>query len=113
MGIANLLSSALDETVSDDRGRWRQFILDHLDYIKDRSTSFPISPELMNKYRYDLRRYLKYEMSRHKDIGWIVQLLNNIRNDFEFVDMTNLIVPTDSLITNLYFQYTTINSNSR
>jgi len=113
MGIAKLLSSSLEYTVEDDKGKWRQFVLDHLDYISARSTTFSISPELMNKYRYDLRRYLKSELNRHQDIGWIVQLLNNLRNDFQFVDITNLIVPDDSLITQLYFQYTTVTKNAR
>lgn len=112
MGISALLNSALETTVSDDKGTWRQYILDHLDYIAARSSTFPIEPTLMNQYRYDLRRFLKYNMNRHQDIGWIVQLLNNMKNDFDFVDVTNLIIPDDSLITQLYFQYKTIISNA-
>ena len=112
MGISNLLNSALIQTVSDDKGSWRQYVLDHLDYISSRSTLFPIEPTLMNQYRYDLRRFLKYHMNRHQDIGWIVQLLNNIRNDFEFTDIDNLIIPDDSFITQLYYQYKTIISNA-
>jgi len=113
MGISSLLNSALETTVSDDKGEWRQFILDHLDYISNRSSTFPIEPELMNRYRYDIRSFLKYNMNRHQDIGWIVQLLNGLQNDFEFVDITNLIIPDDSLITQLYFQFKTVKSNSR
>jgi hypothetical protein len=113
MGISALLDSALEKIVSDDQGSWRQYVLDHLDYISSRSSIFPIEPTVMNRYRYDLRSFLKYSMNRHQDIGWIVQLLNNIRNDFEFIDKTNLIIPDDSLITQIYYQYKTIISNNR
>lgn len=111
MGISSLLNSALEKTVSDDHGPWRQFVLDHLDYIQQRSQTFSIEPTLMNQYRYDLKRFLKYHMNRHQDICWIVQLLNKLPNDFDFVDRSEIMVPTDSLITQLYFQYTTVTKN--
>ena len=112
MSLSNLLTKTQRNTVSDDQGRWRMYCLDHLDYIAMRSTTYVIDAPLMNLYRYDLRRFLKHYLKRHEDIGWIVQLLNNMRNDFDFSEPGNLIVPEDSLITSLYHSYMTIQANA-
>lgn len=113
MGLSTLIDQVQRNTVADDGGKWRQFILDHLNYISLRSTVFVIEPTLMNLYRYDLRRFLKDYLHRHEDITWIVQLLNMMQNDFAFEEVTNLIVPEDSLITKLYQVYATISANSK
>jgi hypothetical protein len=112
MSLSDLLTNAQSNTVSLDDPKWFQFVLDHLDYIKARSTVFAIDAPLMNLYRYDLRRFLKVYMKRHEDIGGIVQLLNGIKNDFEFAEPRNLIIPEDSLITKLYHSYVTVNANA-
>jgi hypothetical protein len=111
MGLSTLIKNAKIGTVSDDQGDWRQFVLDHLDYIQARSQSFSIEPELINLYRYDLERFLREYMKRNQDITWIVQLLNDIPNDFDFDESMIIVVPTDSLITNLYQSYTTVVNN--
>lgn len=112
MGLSALIMNAKIDTVSDDHDTWRQFILDHLDYISARSQNFTIQPELMNLYRYDLQRFLKDYMKRNQDITWIVQLLNDLPNDFDFVDIETIIIPTDRLITDLYQSYITVISNT-
>lgn len=112
MSLTNLFLTNRRNSVSDDQGRWRQFILDHLDYIAARSRTFDIQPEMMNLYRYDLARFLKDELNRHEDLGWIVQLLNGMDNDFAFVDVSLLIVPDDALILKLYTSYKTIQTNA-
>lgn len=113
MGLSSLMTNALRTTISDDQGTWRQFVLDHLDYIALRSRSYLIDPPLMNLYRYDLKRFLKDYLKRHEDMGWIVQLMNSMKNDFDFVDIENLIVPEDSLLQKLYQSYITVQANSQ
>lgn len=112
MSLSELITDNQRNTVSDDQGKWRQFVLDHLDYIALRSTTFAIDAPLMNLYRYDLRRFLKDYLKRHEDIGWIVQLLNSLPNDFAFHESGNLVVPEDSLITKLYHSYISIVANA-
>jgi hypothetical protein len=112
MGLSTLINSSLNSTVSDDQGSWRTYILDHLDYLNLRSEVFAIEPELMNIYRYDLKRFLKDYMKRHEDIAWIVLLMNNLANDFSFDTAMNIIIPTDRLVLNLHMSYVTVTSNS-
>ena len=101
MGLSALLDSKSKNSVGDLSSGWRQFVLDHLDYIAFRSKTYEIEDKLMNLYRYDLNRFLKESLKRHQDIGWIVQLLNSFKNDFDFGEVKYLIVPEDNLITNL------------
>ena len=112
MSLSALITNSQKNTVSDDQGKWRQFVLDHLDYIALRSTVYAIDAPLMNLYRYDLRRFLKAYLKRHQDLGWIVQLLNSMPNDMDFAEAGNLIVPDDDLINRLYHSYISINANA-
>jgi hypothetical protein len=109
MGLSALLNDTRQYQMSDDQGKWRQFILDHLDYIAQQATTYQISATLMNMYRYDLRRFLKEDRNRNEDMAWIVLLLNYLPNDFSFVDIKTLIVPTDDLIINLYHKFLAVN----
>ena len=54
MSLSTILQNRLSTDMGDDSGPWRQFILDHLNYIALRSTSYSLEPELMYKYQYDL-----------------------------------------------------------
>ena len=112
MSLTDLINQSIKTTTSDDQVDWRQFILDHLDYIAARSTTFSIDPPLMNQYRYDLKRMLKVYFKRHQDMEWIVLLLNNLPNDFSFYEPMSITIPSDELITNLYHSYITIASNA-
>lgn len=112
MGLSTLIAQSTLNTVSDDQGPWRQFILDHLLYISIRSKTYLIEPDLMNLYRYDLKRFLKNYMKLHEDIAWIVLLLNDLPNDFSFDTSRNLVIPTDRFITDLYRSFRTIAANA-
>lgn len=112
MSLSTDLAASDSGKLGDDQGTWRQYILDHIDYIKRRSTTYDIDGPLMNFYRYDLKRFLKAHLRRQRDIAWIVLLLNDMHNDFEFVNPGKYVIPTDDLINALYHSYITIASNS-
>lgn len=112
MALTDLIAAANTSTVGPDNGAWSQFISDHLDYIASQSGKFNIPPDMMNLYKYDLKRFLKEQMKRNEDIAWIVCLLNYMNSDFDFDTSGDYIIPTDALITTLYTTYKTISSNS-
>ncbi len=113
MGLSSHIVAQQDATVSDDQGPWRMYILDHLDYIVVRSRVYDIDAKLMNVYRYDLRRFLKDHLNRYMDIGWIVQLINNFPNDFEFYKPGRIVIPDDTVIENMYHAFIAIQANVR
>lgn len=112
MSLAALIRTSAVTTVSDDNGPWRQFVLDHLDWLSARSITFTISPEKMNLFRYDLKRYLKDELNRHEDITWVVLLLNDLGNDFAFDVPGTYLVPADSEVISLYHSHRTNTANA-
>jgi hypothetical protein len=99
-------------TGSDDQGPWRQFVLDHLDYIAKATRPVDLDILLINQYRYDLPRFLKERMGLRTDMAWIVVLLNNMTSDFDFKEPGTLIVPGDDTIINLYHSFSTITANA-
>lgn len=113
MSLSTILNQRLDDQLSNDGGRWRQFILDHLNYIQNRSQTYVADEQTITQYRYDFDRFIKEKIGRQKDITWIVLLLNNLPNDFSFADKTEYIIPSDDLISNLYLSYTTIQANAQ
>jgi hypothetical protein len=112
MSLSDLLEKAIDPH-GDDQGPWRQFVLDHLDWIAVRSKSYLPSDVLMYQYRYDLVRYLKEARSRKTDIAWIVLLLNDIPSDFDFEEPQSLIIPSDELIQSLRGLFATVSGNAK
>jgi hypothetical protein len=111
MGLSSLLEKVGKGTTSDDNGPWRQFILDHLDYIAARCQTYTIEPDAMNRYKYDIKRFLFDKLQVHEDIAWIVRYLNHLPNDFAFNTPGDFVIPTDSLIIKLKHSFVTIQSN--
>lgn len=113
MGLSSQLAQQMKSALSDDQGKWRQYIVDHLDYIAARSTTYNIEPSVMEQYRYDLDRFLKEKLTRHEDLGWIVLYLNSMPNDLLFVDVKKIVVPSDSLIQSMYLNYLAVSANAQ
>lgn len=113
MGLRTLFDSVIQNTVEDDQGTWRQFVLDHLDYIAHQSQSFLVDETVMNRYRYDMRLFLKENLNRHQDMLWVVQILNDVPTEFDFHGAMTLIVPTDDLLVGLYRTYRTQLANAK
>lgn len=110
MSLSSLLSQAISP-YSDDKGSWRQFVLDHLDFIDARSGNFDVDAETVYSFRYDLPRFLRERMSRQVDMAWIVNLLNTLPNDLAFDQAGTYVIPTDRVITDLYLSFSTVQNN--
>ena len=111
MGVSSSLQAVMTDSFGNDNGTWRQFVCDHLDYIQARSPTYLPEPEVMNQYKYDLSDYLKVGLSRKKNIGWIVCLLNGMASDLEFDESRTYVIPTDELISQLYTTYKSVLAN--
>lgn len=112
MSLTTMLTVSQNGNFGDDQGPWRQFILDHLDFIAARSRTYEIDSPLMNLYRYDLKRFLRENLKIHGDLAWIVLLLNNLKNDLEWNTEGSYIIPDSNIIAQLYHSYITISTNS-
>lgn len=111
MTLSQLLSDQLNSTVANDNGPWRQFVLDHLDYLARRTVPRTIDALEMNQYRYDLARFVKEKMQRSQDMTWIVLLLNNLSCHLDFKEPGDYVIPEDRLILDLYSLYVTTTAN--
>ena len=112
MSLTGLIASSITSEVGDDQAGWRQFVLDHIVYIRNLSKVTVISAEVMNQYRYNLKHYLKQVVRTHQDIGWIVQLLNELRSDMDFYIPGSFYIPQDNTIRDLYLTYATTRLNA-
>ena len=112
MALVDILGNLVNSTCSDDGGRWRQFILDHLMYLRKNSTLYAIDGTIVNRYRYDLAKFLKEYLKLQNDLAWIVLLMNGMANDFEFDSPGEFRIPTDALVLGLYHSYVTINNKT-
>jgi len=113
MSLVQLLTDAQRNTTQDDGGDWRRYILDHLDYLASRSPRHTVDETILFQYRGNVDWYIKNHLMQQEQIGWIVRLLNNFNNDFDFKSTGELIVPEDSLVIGLYQAYLTIQSNAQ
>ena len=111
MGILGIIRSNLKLTVSPIDSGWIAYVEDHLDYIYENSIRYDLQPELMYRYKYNLRQFLKEHLMRHCDIEWIVLKINNIPSDLGFSEPRILHVPTDKFIEDLYSHYQTVTKN--
>jgi len=112
MGLSQLLTDSVSVT-ANDQGPWRQYVLDHIDWLKARIQPTEIQDLLMNQYRYDLERFLRDEVRLQLDVAWIVLLLNDMSCDFEFVQPGTYLIPQDALINSLYHSFATLRANSQ
>ncbi len=109
MTIIGLLRRYNKSTISDDNGPWRQFVLDHADYIKENSELYSVGDQLINIYKYDLRRFLKDRMNRTEDIEWIFLIINDLKSDFDFDKTGNYWIPSDQFMIELFNNFQTSN----
>lgn len=104
--VDDLKTKASDPYVLGDID-WYQFVLDHKDYIRQRSTQVMPSGEIIGQTRYDVTRWLRKENFEPK-FWWIVMVINDINSDLDYRKNNILIpifIPTVTVIKNLYTSY--------
>lgn len=111
MGILTLIKDNVILDLSPTDPAWVQFVSDHLDYIASQSERFTIEAALINRYKYNLRLFLKENRQRNYDIAWIVLLVNQIPSDLYFSEVCTIYIPTDQFMKSLYQKYQTVSKN--
>lgn len=97
-----LLSGQSNYQPSDKR--WVTFLKDHRATLLANSTKITLDPQKMNTFRYHLTELLR-EYSQKPDLAWIVKWLNQIKGEWEVVELEYLLVPTDSTLDSLWDKY--------
>lgn len=103
--IVALLESTIPQ-FSDTDPIWRQFVVDHKAVILQNSIQNNVSDEVLNICQYNINAYLRY-IGVSTSINWIIFYINNISSDIEFFNVSAVMIPPMSFITNLYDLYQT------
>lgn len=106
MGLKTDLANASSGKYLDDGGAWRLFVIDHIAAIQNTSRVVYPDATVIFKYRYDVRRYLRYN-SVTEDLAWIFILINRLNSERDFDVVQPYYVPIESEIDELYHLYIT------
>lgn len=107
MTLTDILSNQLSNVYLDQDDRWRQFIIDHKNYIKLNGQYYTVSAQVMSQCTFDLGRFLR-QNALPRYFYWIILCINDISNDQEFtIDMISpgFYVPLETVIQDLYAKY--------
>lgn len=80
------LDATLNGTTSDNaalRADWKQFVLDHLPWLKARAMVYDVTESVMPAVRYNIQRYM-LDKGIETQLWWIVLALNNFKSDMDF-----------------------------
>lgn len=95
---------------SDDLSpEWWRFIRDHKQIIIDNATLYNISMSFMATTEYSVAKFLR---DNHIDPGLarIVQFINDINHEMDFINIATLYVPHRTYIDELYMSYKIVTS---
>jgi hypothetical protein len=98
------------EVYNDTSPNWLQFIQDHREYIRDRSTYTEVTPNEMAYYKYRIRKYLTYKgYSTMYEL--IFRIINRLTDDTAFdSSITGVYLPNTDTVTELRRLYQTVQS---
>lgn len=83
---------------------WVRFLKDHRKYLISNSTVVTLDPNIMNGFRYHTTELL-IEYKLNSKLSWLIKWINQIKGDWEVVDLTKLLVPSDSAVDSLWDKY--------
>ena len=84
--------------------QWFLYIKDNKDFIISRSTLVLINPDAMNLYKYRLEEFLT-DYGVNPNNAWIVIWLNQLGSNINFNNLTELIIPSDTVIDELLEEF--------
>lgn len=90
--------------------KWVQYVRDHRQFLLKASVARTITSEDMFIYQYRLADYLR-KLHQDPSSTWIVMYLNQIDSDVNFMNLTSILVPDITELSNMYAQYETFASN--
>lgn len=91
-------------------GDWVRFIADHRRNIIETASTHLIDNDDKNRFKYSLFEYLQ-EKQIDTRIMWIVQWLNDLPSQKDFINVSSIIIPNINYIENLYRSYRSYKAN--
>jgi|SRR5574344_595883 hypothetical protein len=106
----SIRSKQEQEQLNDISDSWIQFLQDHTAKIKENSTKVKVTEELMTRYQYRPRMYLK-ESGGTIGIELAFRIVNRIYTDLDFTtNLANIYIPDSAYITELYRMYSILDA---
>lgn len=81
--LTDQLTNADPNEFLDTDERWRTFIIDYKDYIRERSQYDYVSNEIMVVYKMDVQRFLSQHYHLDNNLYWIFYIINDIKSEIE------------------------------
>lgn len=81
--LAKHLKTVYDTTLLDIDTGWRQYVLDHIEFIKQNSTMVVMNNNTLLRYRFNVE-WLLIEKGSKPDLKWIFFLINKLDGDVRF-----------------------------
>ena len=91
---------------SNDNPWWVNFVTDHYQLLRDEASIINIEPEDMETYRFRLADFLG-EKNYDRHTTWVVLLINQLRSEKEFSNVSSLRIPNHTTLVKLRAQYDT------
>ena len=91
---------------------WVQFVKDHYDHIKRKSTVVQLNPFRHNSLKYRLTDFLA-DNNIPREMAWIVLFINQLGSENEFCELNVLMIPDTSDIAHLRDVFDTVQSHKK
>ena len=87
---------------------WIQFLLDHREYIRERSTITTLDEKTMNRYRYRIRDFLQDTDGTSADCEQAFKIINRLGSNLDFNDSLRAVyVPPTNVVKEIRNSYYT------
>ena len=99
-----------DAMYSSSDQEWVQFIRDHFRIIRSTATNVELDVYQHNSMQYRLSEWLDTELHYPYSVTWIVLLINQLKSEEEFRNLTTILIPEMGVITKLYREFKNLRS---
>lgn len=93
--------------------RWRQFVLDHKEYIRSKSKRRLFTPEELAPYRFRPESFWTEKGGGMFEATWIWMFVNDIREPTQFTESKTQYVMFDSTLVRQLFGLFSASANSK
>jgi len=101
--LTEYLSNKLDKLNNTDQD-WVTFVIDHIDVIRENSTTISIDASTRDRYAYKFEHFMR-DNGCSSNIVWIARMLNDVTMYEDFTKHDTIVIPSISHINALYRNY--------
>ena len=109
--LIDVLSNFESSLTNTDKD-WVIFVRDHKQYLINKANKIPITPEMIDRYKYKFNFFM-LENKINLDMHWIIMMINDFNDLEDFSNKENVYLPDRSDIIALYQLYKTANKLKR